>query len=696
MLPALVAAAIAVTLATAVPAAAAAAQDGPAVTFAQHIAPILAKHCATCHRPTGVAPFSLLTYEDARQRASLIVDVTKRRVMPPWKPEGMRGAFLDERALSDDDIRTLERWVVSGALEGESASERAGGGSETVRPPEAADSDWQLGVPDLVVTMAEPFVLPAGGGDVFRTFVLPIPWNVPTYVRAIEFRPGNARVVHHVNMGVDRTRSSRHLDDAEAGPGYSGGMSNTAGYPPGHMLGWTPGQRPRPSPEDAQWRLETGSDLVVQLHLQPTGKPEPVQASVGFYFTDTPPTRTPIGLRLGSQTIDIPPGVATHSIRDQFVLPVDAELLAVQPHAHNLARRIEAAAVLPDGSRRPLITIGDWDFRWQDVYRYARPLLLPKGTRISMTFTYDNSEANPRNPNRPARRVVWGQNTSNEMGDLWLQLMVRNPAELMLLNDAVEKKRRDEDIAAYTKLLEESPGDAQLHGVLAMIYLQGQQPGLAAQHFRQSLLADPVWAAGHYNLGVALSSLGQLDAATRSFREAVRLNPDYADAHNNLGVMYHVRGQLPDAVVHYERAIALRPDNAEARSNLAQILVLQGQAAEAIAQFKRALELRPESPGPMAGQAWAMATAPGAPIDPPAALWFGERAVALTGRRDAIALDAYAAALAAVGRFEQAVATARQALDVAKTSGALTLVAQIESRMAAYERRQRFQITPVR
>ncbi len=156
-------------------------------------------------------------------------------------------------------------------------------------------------------------------------------------------------------------------------------MVQDARYPEGQMLGWTPGQAPHAAPPGMQWRLDQESDLVVQMHLQPTGKAELLNVNVGFYFTDEAPSRSPLGLRLGSETIDIPPGAAHYVVEDQFVVPADVEVLAVQPHAHNLARQMTAGAARPDGSRLPLIEIEDWDFRWQDIYRYRNPVLLPAG-----------------------------------------------------------------------------------------------------------------------------------------------------------------------------------------------------------------------------------------------------------------------------------------------------------------------------
>src|SRR5262245_13731886 len=277
----------------------------PRLTFNKDIALIVWNRCATCHRPGEIGPFNLITYEDLRRHATQIAAVTARRVMPPWKPAAGKGSFQNERRLTDAELDAIQRWIAGGAPEGDPA--------DLPQLPQFANA-WQLGTPDLVVTMPAPFTVPAAGADVFRTFVIPIPLANARYVRALEFRPGNARVVHHANLGVDRTRSSRQLDARDPEPGYSGSMERDARYPEGQLLGWTPGQAPHAVPDGTQWRLEPDSDLVVQLHLQPTGKRESLQVSAGFYFTDAPPTRTPIGLRLGSETIDIPAGDSQYII----------------------------------------------------------------------------------------------------------------------------------------------------------------------------------------------------------------------------------------------------------------------------------------------------------------------------------------------------------------------------------------------
>jgi tetratricopeptide (TPR) repeat protein len=655
------------------------------LTFNKDIAPIMFARCAPCHRPGEIGPFSLLSYNDVRQRLSQIRDVTARRLMPPWKPDPTSASFLDDRSLSSEDLGLLQAWIAQGAIEGDPRD----------RPPSPDTSrGWVLGTPDLVVGMQEPFVLAAEGGDVFRTFVIPIPTTAARYVRGLELRPGSARAVHHANLGVDRTRSSRRLDLLDAQPGYTGGMVPDASYPPGHMLGWTPGQRPRPSPDGMPWRLEKDSDLVVQLHLQPTGKPEPVQISVGLFFTDEPPVRAPVGLRLGSETIDIPPGEASYIVSDSYVVPVDVELLAVQPHAHNLARRIEATATLPDRTTRPLIAIADWDFRWQDVYRYTRPIALPKGTTVRMRFVYDNSSGNPRNPHQPPRRVVWGQNTSDEMGDLWLQLVPRVSSDFAILNADVNRKRLEEDLEAYAKLAREDPRNPLRRDTLAGLYLRSGRAEEAAAQLRVSLQLNPESAPTHYNLGLALAAVRKLDEAAAEFEEAVRLAPEYAEAHNNLGAVFHFLGRLEDAGRHYRLAASLQPDNVEAENNLARLLVQQGRADEAVGHFRRALAANPDFPFALAGLAWIRATADDSLRAGDEAVQLAERADRLTGHQEPSVLDALAAAYAEVGRFDRAVEAAEAARRAAERAGLSNLAVEIGQRLVLYGRREPYRSRP--
>jgi tetratricopeptide (TPR) repeat protein len=656
----------------------------PTLTFNKDIASIIWTRCAPCHRPGEIGPFSLLTYDDVRRRATQIGTVTAKGIMPPWKPAAAQGEFQDDRRLPAEELEKIQRWIAGGL---------ARGAPRDLRTPPAWQNGWRLGTPDLIISMPEAYTVRADGGDLFRTFVIPIPLEQARYVRAIEFRPGNARVVHHANLGVDRTQSSRQLDARDPEPGYVGGMVQDARYPEGQMLGWTPGQAPHPSPAGTAWRLEPGSDLVAQLHLQPTGKPERVQVSVGFFFTKEEPTRAPLGLRLGSETIDIAAGDRQYTIADRYVLPVDVELLAIQPHAHNLARRMEASATLPDGVTRRLIAIDDWDFRWQDVYRYVTPVPLPKGTTIAMRYTYDNSTGNARNPHQPPARVVWGQNTSDEMGDLWLQVVPRANADFAVLERDFQRKTLTEDLAAYTKLLEADPNNALRHDAVGDLLLQAGRFDDAIVRYRGSLDLNTRSASTHYNLGYALSARGRRDEAIVQFREALAIDPDYAQAHNNLGALLQVGGRFDEALTHYQRAVALRPDNVDAVTNLGLLLSMLGRPGDAMARLRTAIARDAGNAQALSGLAWIRATTWDPALrDAAEAVTLAERAAATTERRSVSTLDALAAAYASAGRFDDAVTAARSGIELASAAGQTGVAEQFRQRLALYQQHQPYRM----
>jgi Flp pilus assembly protein TadD len=504
--------------------------------------------------------------------------------MPPWKVEPSVGHFVDQRPLSDAEIARLRVWAEGGAPEGDPAL--------LPRLPSFADG-WLLGTPDLVVTLPAPFTLQAEASDVFRIFALPIPVAKRTYVRGIEFHPGNARVVHHANIRIDRTSASRDLDARDPLPGYDGLMPRSAEYPDGHFLGWTPGQVAPLVTPDLAWTLEPGSDLVVQLHMQPSGALEPVQPSIGLYFGDRMPTRTPTILRLGSQGIDIPPGNARYVIRDAYTLPVDATLLAIQPHAHYRAKEIVGTATLPDGTSRRVMYIADWDFRWQHVYRLVDPQPLPKGTRLSMEYTYDNSAANPRNPQVPPARVLWGQRSKDEMGDLWFQLLAKTDADRARLNGEIARKMTAEDIIGYETMLTVTPDDTELHDDVAMLYLGSDRPAEAVGHFEVTARLRPDSAPAQYNLGTALAVAGRLDDAIARYERAIALNPKYAVALANLGSVLLQKGRVGEALSRLEQAVRLAPTNVESLNSLSAAYAAAGQSERAIQIIDRALALSP-------------------------------------------------------------------------------------------------------
>src|SRR5262245_14667915 len=558
-----------------------------AVTYSQDIAPLVNDRCAMCHHPNGSAPFSLLTYDEVKRRATQIGEVTKKRFMPPWKADPDNGPFVGQHPLTDAEIATIQQWIDQGALEGDSRAR-----SNAQRWP----AGWQLGAPDMVVSLAQPFALQADGTDVFRIFVVPLPVDRLRFVRGLEFRPGNARVVHHANIRVDTSGASRALDEADPAVGYTGLIPRAAQYPDGHFLGWTPGQVAPLLPPELAWRLDRGTDLVVEVHLQPSGKPETVAPSIGLYFGDRAPSRIPAMLRLGRQNIDIPAGDKAYTITDSYVLPVDADVDAVQTHAHYRARDVRGEARLPEGTVKTLIHIKDWDFRWQHVYRYASPIRLPKGTTLSMRYVYDNSPDNLRNPEHPPKRARWGQRSSDEMGDLWIQVLTRDNADLEKLSADFRPKVAAEDIRGYEMEIARNPEDAALHDDAAMLYLEMRQFDDATRHFRTSLALKPASAVAHYNLGTALTFGGRLDEAASEYRAAIRIDPLYPKAHNNLGNVWLAQQKYSDAIREFEEVTRLQPDSPSAFANLAAAYAAAGEFARASAAVDAALKLNPSEP----------------------------------------------------------------------------------------------------
>lgn len=552
------------------------------VSFSEDIAPIVFEHCAGCHRPQGAAPFSLLTYADARRRATLIAQATKARLMPPWKSEPGYGEFVGHRHLTDRQIDLIDRWVRAGAAEGDARDLPAA--------PTWVDG-WQLGRPSLTVRFADPFIVPADGGDFSRIFVLRLPVDAPTYVKGFEFRPGGDGVVHHANIRIDRTLRSRELDQQDPAPGYSGLLLSSAVYPDGHFLGWTPGQVTPLLRPGLAWRLTPGTDLVVEIHFVPSGRPQPVQPAVALYFTEEPPERSPAMLRLGRQDIDIPAGEKKYVVSDSFVLPVDAGIQAVQPHAHYRAREVTGTATLPDGTSTPLIYIKDWDYRWQHLYAYVTPPWLPRGTRIDVQYVFDNSADNPRNPQQPPQAVHWGQRSIDEMGDLWVQLLTKTDQDLRILKNALQPKHVTEELVGYETMIRSQPAHVPLRNDAAVLYMELGRPDKAVPHLEVSVKLDARSAAAHYNLGTALSATGNVIGAVEHYQHALALRPEYALAHNNLGHALLALGKVDEARRHFEAAVRVDPKYAEAHYNLAAAQAALGQFEAAVVTCDKALAL---------------------------------------------------------------------------------------------------------
>jgi mono/diheme cytochrome c family protein len=433
-------------------------------TFNKDVAPILFQQCAACHRPGEAAPFSLLSYQDAKKRGKLIAQVTQARQMPPWKADKGDVVFRNERHLNEEHIATLQQWLAAGMPEGDKAQLPAA--------PTFADT-WPLGKPDLVVKMPKAFHVPAEGRDIYRNFAVATGLKEDKWVKAIDFRPSASSVVHHTLFFLDATGSTakREADSGEVGfrggmgalgksgakdriGGILGGLGGLGGEGGGQTTGlgglggWAVGGQARSLPDGLAYHLPKGSDLILATHFHPSGKAEEEASTVAFYFTDKPPVQRFTGLQLPVafgilSGIDIPAGKKDFTIEDSFVLPVDVKAFGVSAHAHYLAKQFKVTATLPDGKTKTILGISDWDFAWQEQYQFKDFLDLPKGTKLHVKIVYDNSADNPRNPANPPHRVRWGKESTDEMGSITLQVVAAKEDEFSKLQAGYKKHLGD-------------------------------------------------------------------------------------------------------------------------------------------------------------------------------------------------------------------------------------------------------------
>ncbi len=482
-----------------------------APTWSHDVASVLYKNCATCHHPGGAGPFSLFTYADAKRWGPQLLTVTQSRFMPPWLPEPGYGDFSDVRRLSDHDRDLIKQWVTNKMPQGDPAAAPA-------QPH--YDADWLMGKPDLILKVARPFTLPGGGTDVFRNFILPYPLTQTHYIRAMEIRPGTPQIVHHANITIDRTAMLRKQFPNDWQSGISGmDLMVDAGSrfdPDSHFLFWKPDTPALVEPAGMPWRLDPGNDLILNMHLKPSGKPETLDAQVGLYFTPDPPARQPMLISLDrDDALDIPAGDASFVVQDSLTLPVDVDVLGIYPHAHYLGRDMQGWATLPDGTRKWLIWIRNWDIDRQAVYRYKEPVYLPKGTVLHMRYTYDNSSANVHNPHAPPIRVRAGNRSEDEMAHLWFQVLPVNvqpgaPDPRLLLEEAWMRAR-----------LQKLPNDqVNLYNFAAALAGQGKFTE-AVPAFEKELNQSPHDVRTLTALGAALEGAGDWQQAQHQFQSAI-------------------------------------------------------------------------------------------------------------------------------------------------------------------------------
>ncbi|MEY2408963.1 MAG: hypothetical protein QOF48_1633 [Verrucomicrobiota bacterium] len=411
-----------------------AAMAGP-VTFNRDVAPIIHRNCSSCHRPGEAAPFPLLTYADVAKKGSMISKVTTSHLMPPWKAEAASYAYRDERRLTEAEIRLIRDWVETGMPEG--------AGAKPSLP--VFSSGWQLGEPDLVVEMPAAYHVSADGPDVYRNIAVPLGLSEDKWITALDMRPSARAAVHHVLYFADPTGRAHLKPPQGTEPGFNGMRPGGASVPLG---GWALGAQPHHYPEGLALQVTKGSDLVIQYHFHPTGKPETEKSRIGLYFAKKPPGRTLARIQMPPHYslfsgLDIPPGEKDFVIRDSYVVPVAIDAVGIGAHAHYIGRQLKMTATFPDGGVKTLLWIKDWDFAWQDRYFFQHLVPLPQGTKLDVEIHWDNSAANPRNPSSPPVRVVWGEESKDEMGSVSLIAVPHEESDLDLLQGDIARRRNE-------------------------------------------------------------------------------------------------------------------------------------------------------------------------------------------------------------------------------------------------------------
>ncbi len=383
-------------------------------TYAHDIAPILRNKCEGCHRPGEVAPFSLQTYAQASAWAVDIKRYTQNGQMPPWKPVAHYGEFQDapSRILTAAERASIAAWANAGAPAGNLAG---------APPPRKFVSGWQLGEPDMVIQPSRSYHLAADGDDVYRNFVVKTNFTEDRYIRVVEVRPGNASVVHHVIAYVDAGANGSYPSEGletkttDGQPGYTS-FGGPGFVPSGMMAGWAPGNAPMPLPEGVAIPVPKGARIALQVHYHKNGKPETDLTRLGIHFYRGTVNKTVTGGLALNFFFRIPPGDPHYKVEATMPITTDMHVYAVTPHMHLLGREIKVWATLPDQTERDLVWIKDWDFNWQNSYYLKSPIALPSGSKVHLTSYFDNSDQNPRNPNRGhLRSVGWGEQTTDEM-----------------------------------------------------------------------------------------------------------------------------------------------------------------------------------------------------------------------------------------------------------------------------------------
>lgn len=399
---------------------------GATPTYSKDVAPILYKNCASCHRSGEIAPMSLLTYEQTRPWAKSIREMVSRGQMPPWHAEQPHGTFLNDRRLTDTDKGTLVAWVDAGAPQGD---------PKDLPPAPKFAEGWQIGKPDLVLTMSRPFEVPASGTIEYQYFRIPTNFTEDKWIQAFEVKPGNRRVVHHILVfasGPDNTMQpaafSQVVPKMPGMQGGRGGRGRGGQQGPGTLIAATAvGSNASIFEPGSALRIPAGSTLTFQVHYTAYGKAETDQSSIGLAFAKEAPHTEIHTAQIMNPLMKIPAGVADQAVDTAIEFNEDTHITAMIPHTHLRGKAWEYRLIYPDGTSKVVLSVPKYDFNWQTWYVFTTPLAAPKGSRLEATAHYDNSVNNKYNPD-PKVEVRWGDQTWNEMQYTAITYFVDNQA----------------------------------------------------------------------------------------------------------------------------------------------------------------------------------------------------------------------------------------------------------------------------
>lgn len=380
-------------------------------TYNEDVSCILYEHCTTCHHDGGIAPFSLMDYDDASAAAFGVQAAVNAGSMPPWPPNTEFNQLAHERLLTQDEITAISDWVTAGAPEGAGT------------PPQAPVylNEESITSPDLVLTMPS-YTINTNGNDVYRCFVIPTSLAQDVYITEAEIVPGNFEAVHHVLIFGDETNVPAQLEAADPSPqpGYTS-FGGTGSSESKLIGGWVPGQGHKIYPSGMGVRLPAGANVVIQVHYPANANGQTDQTKVNLKYSTGVSREVFIDAPLNHFDLNegqlIIPANQELTFTSEYDVPniVDVTLLDVSPHMHLLGKSISAWAVTPTNQTIPLIEIEDWDFHWQGFYDFRNPIRIPQGSTLMGSATYDNTSANPNNPNNPPQMVTAGEATTEEM-----------------------------------------------------------------------------------------------------------------------------------------------------------------------------------------------------------------------------------------------------------------------------------------